>query len=102
MNCHPIASHAYKVERCYACQVPSLHTLAFQSFTLPFIARCTAPTPRTMANEIDPTLSVIGEVLVDEAKTIFGVESDTLVASSSSNAAAEKMSNKTIPEFTDY
>jgi hypothetical protein len=55
-----------------------------------------------MANEIDPTLSVIGEVLVDEAKTIFGVESDTLVASSSSNAAAEKMPNKTIPEFTDY
>jgi hypothetical protein len=77
-------------------------TLAFQSFTLPFTAHCTTPTFRTMVGETDQTLHVVGEAIIDEAKTASRVESDVPATSSSSNAAIEKMANKTTPMMSDY
>jgi hypothetical protein len=55
-----------------------------------------------MAGETDQTFHIISEAVVNEAKTASGAESNILMALFSSNAAAEKMANKTTPTLSDY
>jgi hypothetical protein len=55
-----------------------------------------------MAGETYQTLHIIDEAIVDEAKTASRAESDVPVASSSSNVAAAKMTNKTNPVMSEY
>jgi hypothetical protein len=55
-----------------------------------------------MASEADQTFNVLGEPIIDENKSASGVESDVPTVSSSSNAAAAKMVNKTTPSMSDY
>jgi hypothetical protein len=55
-----------------------------------------------MAGETDQILCVIDEPIVNESKSDYGMESDVLAASSSSNMAAAKMTDKTTPEMVDY
>jgi hypothetical protein len=55
-----------------------------------------------MAGEADQILLAINEPAVGENKSASGVESDDLVASSSSKAATVKMVNKTTPMMYDY
>jgi hypothetical protein len=76
--------------------------LAFQSFTFPFTARCTAPTPRSMASRADQIPNVIGGAIIDEGKTHSGGESDVLTTSSSSKEAIAKMVNKTTSVLSNY
>jgi hypothetical protein len=54
-----------------------------------------------MADESAQTLLAAGDAAAN-AKTISGVDSDVATASSSSNAAVEKMVKKGIPLLTDY
>jgi hypothetical protein len=101
-NHHTVACCTYKAERHCAHQVPSFLTLAFKSFTLPFIACCTAPTPHVMACKVDQTLHVGGQGVVDDAKSISGAESNVQATSSSSNVVIEKMVNKDTAMLFDY
>jgi hypothetical protein len=55
-----------------------------------------------MAGEAYQTLHAAGEIIIDDTKTAYGVESNVLAASSSSNAAIEKMANKDTPMLSDY
>jgi hypothetical protein len=55
-----------------------------------------------MAGEADQTLHATGEIIIDDTKTASRVESNILAASSSSNAAIEKMANKDTPMLSDY
>jgi hypothetical protein len=55
-----------------------------------------------MAGEADQILLAINEPAIGENKSASGVESDDLVASSSSKAATVKMVNKTTPMMYDY
>jgi hypothetical protein len=55
-----------------------------------------------MDGETDQTLLVAGDTAAIDDKTVSGVESDTTMTSSSSNAAAEKIVNKDVPMITDY
>jgi hypothetical protein len=55
-----------------------------------------------MTTEPDQTLLATGNIIVDDAKTASGVESDAVVASSSSNATVEKMAKTDVPVMTDY
>jgi hypothetical protein len=50
-----------------------------------------------MASETDHNLPI-----TDDNKSDYGTESDILAASSSSNMAAAKIANKTIPHMSDY
>jgi hypothetical protein len=55
-----------------------------------------------MASEADQALLTAGNVITDDTKTASGVESEVVVASSSSNATIEKMVKKDVPTMTDY
>jgi hypothetical protein len=55
-----------------------------------------------MAGEADQTPRVIDEPVVNENKSDFEMERNVPVASSSSNIAATKMVEKTLPEMVDY
>jgi hypothetical protein len=101
-NHHTVACSAYKVGCHCARQVSSFLALTFKSFTLPFSACCTAPTPRVMASEANQTLHAISEDVTDDTKTASGAESDILMSSSSSNVAAKKMENKDTLMLFDY
>jgi hypothetical protein len=54
-----------------------------------------------MAGESDQTLLATGDAAAN-AKMISGVESDVVVASSSSNVVVEKMVKKNAPTLTDF
>jgi hypothetical protein len=58
--------------------------------------------PHAMASKTDQTLLAAGNVTVDDTKIVFWVESGIAAASSSSNAAIEKMAKKDVPMLTDY
>jgi hypothetical protein len=102
MNRHTIACCAYKAERHCAHQVSSFLTLAFQYFTPPFTMRCTAPTSHSIVGEADKILHATDEPIVNESKSDSGTESDSPAASTSSNAATAKITDKTIPDISDY
>jgi hypothetical protein len=53
------------------------------------------------ASETNQTLLAISNAAID-TKTISGTESETTVASSSSNVAAVKIAKKDVPMLTDY
>jgi hypothetical protein len=55
-----------------------------------------------MARKIDQTLLAASNVIVDDTKIVFWVESGIAASSSSSNAAIEKMAKKDVPMLTDY
>jgi hypothetical protein len=55
-----------------------------------------------MAGEADQILHITDEPIVNENKSDSEMESDILVASSSSNVAAAKMPEKTTPEMINY
>jgi hypothetical protein len=55
-----------------------------------------------MAGEIDQTLHVTGDAIIDKTKTASREESGFPTTSSSSNAAVEKMANKTTPTLSNY
>jgi hypothetical protein len=55
-----------------------------------------------MASETDQTLHAAGDVAAADTRTIFGVGSDTMVTTSSSNVATEKIINEGVPVMTNY
>jgi hypothetical protein len=55
-----------------------------------------------MASETDQTLHADGDVAVADTMTIFGVGSDTMVTTSSSNVATKKIINEDVPVMIDY
>jgi hypothetical protein len=55
-----------------------------------------------MAGEADQILRTAAESVVDESKSNSGTESDSPVASTSSNVAVAKITGKTIPNMSDY
>jgi hypothetical protein len=54
-----------------------------------------------MAGETDQTLHAADEPTINETNNTSRAESNVPVASASSNAAVEKMVNKTIPSMSD-
>jgi hypothetical protein len=77
-------------------------TLTFPSFTPPFTACCTASAPHSIASEAYQTLRAADEPIINENKSDSRMKSDVLVTSSSSNMAAIKIAEKTIPDMDDY
>jgi hypothetical protein len=55
-----------------------------------------------MVSEVDQILHATDELVVDESKSDSGTESDCLAVSTSSNAAAAKIVDKTIPDMSDF
>jgi hypothetical protein len=55
-----------------------------------------------MAGEADQTPRIINDPVIDENKSDSEIERNILMASSSSNIAATKIAEKTIPEMIDY
>jgi hypothetical protein len=55
-----------------------------------------------MAGEADQNPRITDEPVVNENKSNSETESNVLATSSSSNVAAVKMAEKTIPEMVDY
>jgi hypothetical protein len=64
--------------------------------------RFTTPTSHSMVGEADQTLNAADKPTGDENKSDSGIESDALVASSSSNMAAAKVTDKIVPDMSDY
>jgi hypothetical protein len=55
-----------------------------------------------MAGEADQTLLAVGDAAASESQVAFGVESDIAPASSSSNAATQMITKKSIPMLYEY
>jgi hypothetical protein len=55
-----------------------------------------------MAGEAEQTLHATGDPVGNESKGDSGTESDVPAVFSSSNAAATKIADKTIPSMSDY
>jgi hypothetical protein len=55
-----------------------------------------------MAGETDQTLLTARDIASSDARVTFGVERNTVVGSSSSNAATQKIAKKDIPTLQDY
>jgi hypothetical protein len=55
-----------------------------------------------MVSEVDQILHATDELVVDESKSDSGTESDCPAVSTSSNAAAAKIVDKTIPDMSDF
>jgi hypothetical protein len=55
-----------------------------------------------MDGEADQNPPTITKPIIDDNKSDFGMESDVLTSSSSSNMAIVKIANKTIPDMYDY
>jgi hypothetical protein len=63
---------------------------------------CATPTCHSMASEADQILHAADEPVVDESKSNSRTESDSPVVSTSCNAAAAKIVDKTTPDMSDY
>jgi hypothetical protein len=64
--------------------------------------RYTAPTSPSMADEADQILHATDESVVTESRSDFRMESDSPAMSTSSNAVAVKIEDKTVPNMSDY
>jgi hypothetical protein len=69
---------------------------------LPFTAHCTAPTPCSMARETAHNLPITDEPITNDTKSDSRTESDSRAMLTSSNAAAAKIADKTVPSMSDY
>jgi hypothetical protein len=97
MNHHPIACHQYKAgHHCTRC-VPLFLFLAFSSSSA-FIIYCSVADTTARA----PAALIASSTKADDSGHDSGMESTTMVSSSSPTRGSAKMVEREIPELTDF